>query len=334
MATNPPRGGDDGSGDAGVGTDGDPSSDAHAAAHEADLARARAAGLRAPALPAPEHPLGPEALGIARSVPVTADGWTWWSLRAGEGLDGPPGVLQGGLATGLMIDLARLIEPHRAPLHAVTARLEAPTPLGATVVARARPAVEPGWYEVETWSGGRRLVAATVELTGTDALTTVPELVALAQGPAPAPAPSDLYPTCFVCGPASAHPAALRTSPAWVDAQRLSIPWVPSEDLTVDARGGPRVADLVVAAALDCPSAWAVMQAANDAGYPAVLLGTMRLQVAAAVEPLDPVRITAQLDAVAGRRLRARSAVVDMDGQVLALVDAQHVAVRELPILR
>jgi len=59
----------------------------------------------------------------------------------------------------------------------------------------------------------------------------------------------------------------------------------------------------------------------------------MRLQVAAPLEPLDPVRITAQLDAVEGRRLRARSAVVDMEGRVLALVDAQHVAVQALPIL-
>jgi hypothetical protein len=313
--------------------------EAHAAAHthgevggdEAD--RARAAGLRAPALAAPDVALGPDVLGIRRSAPATADGWTWWSLRAGEGLDGPPGVLQGGLATGLMVDLARLIEPHGAPLHAVTARLEAPTPIGATVVARARPAVEVGWYEVETWHGGRRLVAATVELTGPDPLTALPELVALAEGAPPEPTPSDLYPTCFVCGPASIHPAALHTLPAWVDDERLSVPWVPAEDLAVDARSGPRVADLVVAAALDCPSAWAVMRAAEAAGYPAVLLGTMRLQVAAPLEPLDPVRITAQLDAVEGRRLRARSAVVDMEGRVLALVDAQHVAVQALPIL-
>lgn len=305
--------------------------DEHAAAQADDVARTLTSGLRMPALTPPEQALGPEVLGIVRSAPETGDGWTWWSVRAGVGLDGPPGVLQGGLATGLMVDLSRLIDPHSAPLHAVTARLDAPTPLGVNIVARARPAVEAGWYEVETWHAGRRLVTATVELTGHDPLTAMPELVALARGGPSAPRPSDLYPTCFVCGPAATHTAALHTYPAWVDDQRLSIPWVPSEALGVDARGGPRVAELVVAAALDCPSAWAVMHAANAAGYPAVLLGTMRLQIAASVEPLDPVRITAQLDAVEGRRLRARSAIVDMEGRVLAAVDAQHVAVRQRP---
>jgi len=63
----------------------------------------------------------------------------------------------------------------------------------------------------------------------------------------------------------------------------------------------------------------------------AVLLGSLRMQVAGTVELLDPVRVTAQLDTAEGRKLRARSAVVDTDGRVLAAFDALHVAVRALP---
>jgi hypothetical protein len=46
---------------------------------------------------------------------------------------------------------------------------------------------------------------------------------------------------------------------------------------------------------------------------------------------MDPVRVTALLDGADGRKLRARSAIIDTDGAALAVFDAVHVAVRELP---
>jgi len=138
-----------------------------------------------------------------------------------------------------------------------------------------------------------------------------------------------------VCGTASAHPLALRTPPAFLASDRLSVPWVPDPGLvrpgSADGGGPGQVALPVVAAALDCPSAWATVPAAREAGHRAVLLGSLRLQVAGPVEALDPVRVTARMDAQEGRKLRARSAVVDSDGRALAVLDALHIAVDALP---
>jgi hypothetical protein len=280
-----------------------------------------------PALPEPERALGPAGLGLKVGAPVDADGWTWASLIAPPGLDGPPGVLQGGLAAGLAIELARSVDRHGAPVHALASRLEAPTRLGVPFVGRVRQAVTAGWYEVEIWQDGRRTVSSSVELTGQDPLHALTDLIALAAGPPPPPEPDPLYPSCFVCGEGAEHPLALHTPPAFVAPDRLSVPWVPDERLGT----GQHVAEIVVAAALDCPSAWATVGAARSAGYAAVLLGSLRLQFAGAVEVLDPVRVTARMDSADGRKLRARSAVVDSDGRALAVFDALHVAVRSLP---
>jgi hypothetical protein len=294
-----------------------------------------------PLLPDPDRPFGPPDLGLRIGSPVEAGGWTWFSMLTPSGLDGPPGVLQGGLAAGLAIDVARAVDPHRAPLHAVSARLKAPTRLDVPTVARVRPAGTVGWYEVEVWQDGQPTVVSTVELTGQDEMNDVADLVALAAGPPPPMAPDPLFSTCFVCGVDATHPLALRTPPAYVASDRLSVPWVPDERLASGTRSPSgngtaadrvgEVSELIVTAALDCPSAWATIGAAREAGYTGALLGSVRIQFAGPVEVLDPVRVTAQLDAVHGRKLQARSAVIDSDGRVLAVCDALHVAVRDLP---
>ena len=283
-------------------------------------------------VPRADRPLGPVGLGLLVG-PAVADArgtGVWRSLLAPVGLDGPPGVLQGGLAAGLAVDLARDLDRFGAPLHALSARLEAPTRLGSPFMAHVAPGAAVGWYDVETWQDGRRLVRATVELTGADPLGAQADLVALAEGPPPTPAPDPLYPTCFVCGTDATHPLALRTPPAFLAPDRLSVPWIPDERLADPARPG-NVAALVVSAALDCPSAWATVPHARAAGHRAVLLGSMRLQVAREVEVLDPVRVTALVEGVDGRKLRARSAVIDSDGAPLAVFDALHIAVDALP---
>ncbi len=285
------------------------------------------AALLPPELPAPDRALGPEGLGLRRSAAVVSDGWTWVALLAPPGLDGPTGVLQGGLAAGLAVELARIVDEDGSSLHALTSRLEGPTRLGSPFAGRIRLTTTPGHYDVETWQDGRRLVTSTVELTGREPLAAVPDLVALADGPAPPPASDPAFPSCFVCGDRATHPLALRTPPAYVAHDQLSVPWTPDERL--GERG--HVADLVVAAALDCPSAWATVAAARESGHTAVLLGSLRLQVAGDVGLLDPVRVTALMDGADGRKMRARSAVVDSDGRVLAVLDALHVAVRSLP---
>lgn len=288
-----------------------------------------------PVLPRPARPLGPPMLGIYASAAVEADGWTWWTLEAPPGLDGPPSVLQGGLVAALPVALARDIDTHGAPLFAVTTRLEAPTPLAATFAARARPGAEAGTYEVETWADGVRLATARVELTGHAPLPELADLVSLAELPPPPAAPDPTYATCFGCGSEATHPAALRVYPAWIDPEHLSIPWVAGEQLASPGRttmeGGLLLDELLVAAVLDCPTAWVSLASAREGGHAGVVLGTLHLRIAHGAAVLDPVRITAQLDAVEGRRLRSRSAMIDGDGRVLASVDAVNIAVRELP---
>lgn len=283
-------------------------------------------------LPGPDRPLGPEALGLLRgpAVPDASGTGLWIALLAPPGLDGPPGILQGGFVTGLTVELARALDAFGAPLHAISARLEAPTLLGEPFAAHVRPGAAAGWYEVETRQSGRRLVRATVELTGRDPLGAAADLVALAAVPPPEPTPSPPGTACFVCGDGSPHPLALRTPPAFVASDRLSVPWVPDERLA-DPLGSGTVSTMVVAAAMDCPAAWATIPRAQDDGFGTVLLGSMRLLVAGDVEVLDPVRVTAMMDAVEGRKLRARSAVVDTDGTALALLDGLYIAVDDLP---
>ncbi len=285
---------------------------------------------RAPAgLGPPTRPVGPEVLGLRASAPLASGGAVWWTVAVPEGLDGPPGILQGGIVAGLLLALARDVDPFGAPLHLLEVRLEAPTPLGTQVVARARP-LGAARHEVVLLAGGRRLVRAEVDLTGADPLTAVSDLTALAAGPLPVPAPSLRYPTCFACGPAATHPAALHAPPGWVTDEAVLLGWVPDPALCEPGRDD-RIDPSAVAALLDCASAWAVLRPVLAAGAGAVLLGTLRLRIAAPVEPLDPVRVAARLDGLEGRRARARSAVVDGDGRVLAMVDAVHVTVAALP---
>jgi len=279
-------------------------------------------------LGAPDRPLGPPVLGLRVSAPRAADGAVWWALDVPPDLDGPPGVLQGGLVAALPLLLAREVDPFGAPLHHLEVRLAAPTPLGARLHARAR-ALGTGAHEVELRHGDRLLARGEVDLTGADPLAAS-DLVAMADGPLPVPSPSREYPTCVGCGPDATHAAALHAYPGWVTDEAVLLGWVPDPRLADPAR--PDAIDVAaVTAVLDCAGAWAAFRPARAAGAAAVLLGTYRFRAAAPVEPLDPVRVAARLDALEGRRARVRSAVVDTDGRVLALADATHVTVTALP---
>lgn len=283
-------------------------------------------------LPTPDRPLGPVGLGL-RIGPPTPDGsghGFWFALLAPSGLDGPPGVLQGGLASGLAIDVARAVDPQGGRLSALRARLEAPTLLDVPFAAYLRPAEQVGSYEVETWQRGRRLVRATVELAGPTELGALSDLVTLAEGPAPEPRPQTRYPSCFVCSATADHPLALRTSPAYRSSDEVAVAWTPDPRLADPEMGG-NVASLVVNAALDCPSAWATFAHAEAEGNHVVLLGALHLRVAQDVEVSEPVRITGRMDGADGRKLLARSAIIDSEGTPLALFDAIHIGVRELP---
>ncbi len=274
--------------------------------------------------------LGPSTLGLALATEVaTEDGWSVRELQVPDGLDGPPGILQGGLAAGLAIGIARAADTYGAPLTAVHARLHAPTPLGASVVTRVRDGAAVGSHVVEIRTGGTVLVSAEVELAGHDPAPLGLDLLDLATVPFPEPVPQDAYPTCFACGPHPRHPAGLRLHPRPRAPDTIVQPWIPAAALAGDR---PGVVDpLLVAAVLDCPTVWAGFERLRHAGYGGALLGGFHLQVFRDLPVEEPVRVVARWDGLDGRKGRARAALIDEERTVYALAAALHVAVPELP---
>lgn len=275
-------------------------------------------------------PAGPEGLGIVLGADATPseDGWLVRELVVPPGLDGPPGILQGGLAAGLAIPVAQAVDPHGAPVTGVDARLHAPTPLGRRLAARVRGAEAAARYEVEVRDDDRLLVSAEVELAGRDPASQAYDLLELAQVPLPRSRPQHVYPTCVVCGPEPTHPHGQRLHPAWHAPDQVVVPWV-CDDALGDERGAVDV--LMVSAVLDCPTVWASMEAIDAAGYEVALLAGYHLRFFHDAPVMAPLRTVARFDGLDGRKVSARGALVDEDGVVYALSSALHVAANDAP---
>lgn len=276
--------------------------------------------MRSPTLPA-----GPEALGIELSADAAVrDGWLVRELYAPHGLDGPPGVLQGGFSAGVTMAAARLADRFGAPVTAVDARLHKPTPLGKVLEARVRPSEATARYEVETWDGETRLVSAEVELAGHEPAARAFDLLELATVPLPEPEPQHIFPGCWVCGPEPSHPHGQRIHPRHHRQGAVVQPWVADEVLA-----GERytVDPVVVSAVLDCPTVWASMHEVEALGLAGPLLAGFHLRFYRDAPVMEPLRTVARFDEADGRKLRARGALVDEDGITYAVASALQFAV-------
>jgi len=133
------------------------------------------------------------------------------------------------------------------------------------------------------------------------------------------------FPRCFVCGPERRPADALRIFPGEVAPGRVAAPWVPDGSLA-DASG--RVRLRYVAAALDCPGAWALV-----ATYGPVLmvLGRLTIDDRAAVTPGHPHVVEGWTLARDGRKHHCGTAIRDIDGTVLAIAQATWIAVNQSP---
>jgi hypothetical protein len=277
-------------------------------------------------------PAGPPALGIelAADAHVSDDGWLTRTLRVPSGLDGPPGILQGGFAAGLSAVIARAADRFNAPLTSIDARLHAPTPLERDLDARVRPTDTVARYAVELRAGEQLLVSAEVELAGREVTARAVDLLELATVPLPAPSPQHEFPTCWVCGSAPVHPHALQLHPRYVGGDAVSIPWV-AEEVVGDADG--RIDDLVVSAVLDCPTVWASIRHVHSLGHRGALLAGYHLRVFHDAPVMAPLRTVGRLDRADGRKLEARAGLVDEDGVIYAVSSAFHLSVAEVPAL-
>jgi hypothetical protein len=273
----------------------------------------------------PMVPAGPEALGLVLGADATIrDGWLVRDLFAPSGLDGPPGVLQGGLSVGATLAAARLADRFGAPPTSVDARLHAPTPLGKTLQAAVRPSADTARYQVETRDGDTLLVSAEVELAGHDVAARVFDLLELGTVALPEPEPQHRFPGCWVCGPEPTHPYGQRIHPRHHRPGEVSQPWV-ADDHLGDAAGA--IDPLVISAVLDCPTVWAAIDRVDAMGLAGPLLGGFHLRFFRDAPVMDALRIVARLDDVDGRKIRARSALVDEDGVTYVTAAALQIAV-------
>lgn len=257
------------------------------------------------------------------------------AFHAGDGLDGPVGILQGGFASTVAVAAARLADDFGAPLTSVSSRLHAPTPLRRDLQVALRPGDGAARYEVEVRDGDRRLVTSTVELAGHEPSPHVGDLVELARLPLPDLRQQHHIPSCWMCGTGATHPLAQRMAFGF-HGEGLVAPWMATDQLaTTGPDGGPSgaVDPLVVGAVLDCPGAWTAIFPLMEDDWAGVLLGGYELRVFRPVPIDEPLRLVGRLDRAEGRKVSVRAAVVDDEGVVHALASALHVAVREMPVL-
>lgn len=275
-------------------------------------------------------PAGPPGLGLdlAADATISRDGWLERELIAAPGLDGPPGILQGGFAAGACVAIARAADRHGAPLTSLDARLHAPTPLGRSLQARVRATDVAARYAVEMRDGEQLLVSAEVELAGHEPAARAFDLLELADVALPPPRPQEAFPTCWVCGAHPTHPLAQRLHPRYHGDDAVAIPWVADEELG-DDRG--TIDPMIVSAVLDCPTVWASMGHVRSLGHTGALLAGYHLTMFHDPPVMEVLRTVARFDGADGRKIRARGALVDDEGMTYAVSSAFHVSVPEVP---
>ncbi|MEX0831027.1 MAG: hypothetical protein WD007_00360 [Nitriliruptoraceae bacterium] len=275
--------------------------------------------------------VGPPALGLTMSAAATVrDGWLVRHLEVPGGLDGPEGILQGGLSSAALIGAAQAADPIGAPVTAVDARLHAPTPTGRTIEIAVRSTNLTAVYDVRTSHASTTLVTGTVELAGPDSSSHVHDLAEIAARALPTPQPASAFRDCWMCGSTNAHPYAQRMFPGYVDDRTVLCGWVADEVLG-DDQGV--VDPVLVAAALDCPTGWACAPTIEAMNTQGPLLGGYRVRYLRDVPVMEPVRIVGRLDHADGRKLSTRGALIDDDGTVCAVAWALQVAVDEIPVV-
>lgn len=272
-------------------------------------------------------PAGPARLGLRLGADAEVRGGDLRRrMSTPSDLHGPRGILQGGLAVGLLAEAARHADRFGAPLTSIDAQLHGPTPLGAEELAVAVRQTGAARFEVAIHGEGRELVSGAVEFAGHDPSPRVADLAELGSVAFPTPRPQQRFPVCWVCGPE--HPTGLHLLPAWHAEGMISIPWIPDETLG-DTHG--HLHPLVVAAVLDCPTVWASLHAIDAGGFAGALLAGMHVRYFRDALAGEPIRVVARFDGVDGRKIRARAALVDEDHVVYAMASCLHIGVAEIP---
>lgn len=226
---------------------------------------------------------------------------------------GPPRSANGGYACGL---LAAHIEGD------AEITLLAPPPLGQRL-------------DIVVGEGGLELRKdETILARGRSVLIDVPQIPRVSLSDAQDAFRRSSYdesrhplPTCFVCGPARVDGDGLRIIPRPLPprpgdrAGTVVARWVPRPDLVGDDHA---VAGEFIWAALDCPTGFAAVGAQHLGltGAETILLGRMSARIERRPHPGDRCIIVAWPTGRDGRKLFASSALLDAEGELLAVAQA------------
>ncbi len=245
-------------------------------------------------------------------------------------LDGPPNILQGGIAASLIPTAVvlgtELVD--RARLTSFDARLIAPTPLDTELVAMVHHPLGDGTdWTVEVQHFGRTTVSGIANFDGPAGdEPELPQLRAFAFGDLPQPQPQPHMASCVVCGSAAVD--GLDLHPGIMDGDRVLNAWTPGPEHVDDNTG--RIDLRWLAGALDCPTAWATKRHLDENGWIGALLGGFRYRRFRDVAD-EPVRIAASLDAADGRKFRATSAMFTESGDLIATASTFMIGVASIP---
>jgi hypothetical protein len=215
--------------------------------------------------------------------------------------NGPPGSANGGYACGLVAGQVDGV---------AEVTLRAPPPLDTllTVVSDGT--------RVELRDGER--LVAEARAADADLGLDVPEPVTVAAAKEAsrrfAGFAHHAYSTCFVCGPDRSDGLAIYPGPVEGRDGLVAAPWTPPG----------QVSELLVWAALDCPSGWAV----DDFQREGLLLGRLAARIDARPTPDEPHVVVGWRRAIDGRKRYAGSAVFTADGELLAQARSTWIQLR------
>ena len=229
-------------------------------------------------------------------------------ITIGSRFNGPPASANGGYAAGR---IAAFVD---AP--AVSVRLSAPPPLDVAMQ------VVPDGDGVQLRHGDTVVASARQAELALEAPARVDvEAAAAAEAGATWLEAVHPYPTCFGCGPLRERGDALRhmcgpvADGVWA-CRATTDASLPHDDGVLRPE--------IVWAALDCPSATAVM----PVGSPPHLLGTFTVRIDAPIAVGAPYACIAWPLGVEGRKKRSASALLDETGRTCAVAEAVWIEVR------
>jgi hypothetical protein len=215
--------------------------------------------------------------------------------------NGPPGSANGGYACGLLA-------AHVDGVTEVT--LRAPPPLGVPLEV-VRKGLRVGLRD------GERLVAEAERVEAQLGLD-VPEPVGVRDAEVAsrgfAGFTHHAYSTCFVCGPERSDGLGIYPGPVAGRASLVAAPWTPPDE----------VSELLVWAALDCPSGWAV----DDFQREGILLGRLAARIDSLPTPGEPHVVVGWGRGIDGRKRQAGSALFTADGEPLAQARSTWIQLR------